>query len=210
MIRRTTLPAVERDVVHLTFSARSGTRTFAVTSDHRVCVETKYGERQSVEAAQLLTRQDAAPWLVVTGAGATLVLEAKLFKRRTEVVEVVFEADAEVLVWMPWRMRGRSLSLSAGVMCRGSPAEMTDVQAAAGACIRRGFFDATRSAVHKRGLSAGDVPWSPLWYSRGSVGHRRHQRSMCRVCIQHKRFSKGESDSPCPHGEDCWRCHMPH
>jgi hypothetical protein len=208
--RRTTLPEQERDVVELTVQTGRLSHTFKVTADHRVCVVNADDEQFAVCASELV----AAPktlWRVMTGGGAVALLNAKMLQMHTQVVEVVFEGDAEVLAWTPanhWR--ARTLSPTAGVVCRGSLARSSDLVAAAGVEVRRGFFEEKRGLVPQRSLSEGDLPKSPLWFSQGSLHHREGQPERCRVCVEHKRHTAHPCAPPCRYGVRCSRCHMPH
>ena len=66
---------------------------------------------QTVEAAELIVCSAESPRLILSGAGPQPVVEIKLLTERTEVVEVVFEANAVVLAWaLSQRWRARTLS----------------------------------------------------------------------------------------------------
>lgn len=212
VLRRTMLPKQEWDFVQLTVKTSLWQHHFIVTADHRLMRQGARGELISVQASELL-RAQRGKCHIVTGGGPAEVVAAEMWKESTAVVEVVFEGDATVLAWTPpkRRWRPRSLSPRTGIICSGSPPDVSDLMHDAGVHSKHGLLaTGIQGNARRRCLSQGDDPISPLWMSEGSKSHRLADLGKCKVCVQHMRHLEKPSAPACNRGEACSRCHMPH
>lgn len=119
-------PPVERDVVCI-FTVLQH-YPFQVTASHRLLVEGPAGSTQPVSADSLLNRR--GPIHIFDGSGFQTVIQVRLARQVTEVVEVTFVEDAAVLAWiLPKRAtstRRPQLQNRAAVACLGTRLRVND------------------------------------------------------------------------------------
>jgi len=214
VLRVNRIESARRELVRI--QANHCTGTFVITPDHRLEVAGLLSEQpQQMEAQELVQQLEngAAP-LVHDGIMLHQIRQASRFFKDTGLVQVWFEADASVLVWIRPR---RNFSVPCpSIAARGEHPNLiqTDLLRSQGVTIANGFLDdVPEPQTARRSRSSGSRP-DPL--SRWSVGSRRHHIGQCEVCPRQHRYLFDASKfgpaniAPCPHGAACHKCHEWH
>jgi len=217
--RATRLPSQERSMAKLVIDTGEAQYFFEVTSDHTLLVEDLHTPVEVVE----LARMDRTQWpRVVSGNGLQQIVDVAIFTKRTEVVEVVFADDGVALAWtLPTRhhsrARARTLSPSAGFVCKGAQASHEDLMPRIGinALLMRQLGVSEPQPFQddnvRSSRSVGSRPrGGATWFSRGSLKHTEAHPEKCIVCQDHQRHLSDPRAGICRHAEDCRFCHMPH
>jgi len=209
VLRSTRILAEERSMVRLIIEANGVRYTFQATSDHPVTVGSAEKE-WDMEMGQLASAfHDGSPPFVVTGIGLQPIVDCVCFREYEELFEVVFEDNAHVRAWTPARrLRGRSLSPQASVVCRGARLNLEDCLQAVDVGVQNTFLGNRTQTVLRRSISSGDLPASCR--SEGSQKHDVTKPEDCEVCLQHFRHLRNPALPECRDGNRCKKCHMPH
>merc|ERR1711920_737652 len=103
-----------------------------VTQDHRVITQSHSGSPITLAAGDVAPR-------ILTGAGPQPVQSFSVERKRSEVVEPIFEDDAAVLVWTRGGRRNTSTESEHAFAVRGGSCDMYSEFE-----VKNGFFDDIR------------------------------------------------------------------